>query len=271
MNKPGNTTTMVHPEVWISATDFGPIASGVVDLRPLTVFVGPSNIGKTYFAILIYALRRILNGFPQLPVMYDRRYHFGQDLRHDKLSVADTDVREEEIQDILEKLDTEGRPFRLSDLPMSVHERLVILVTQLDSKVRFGPMGGLLLRKSVPQAKLIERRVKASTWSLNVQIVGPIPSELGNLSKLEQLNLSWNQLSGAIPAELGNLSNLRGLNLSRNESLTGALPQSLVGLRWLARFRFQATGLCAPLVSRARRSRDGLVQHSVACNPSIGC
>ena len=133
MNKPGNTTTMVHPEVRISATDFGPIASGVVDLRPLTVFVGPSNTGKTYFAILIYALRRILNGFPQLPVMYDRRYHFGQDLRHDKLSVADTDVREEEIQDILEKLDTERRPFRLSDLPMSVHD--TVQATLKDSEL----------------------------------------------------------------------------------------------------------------------------------------
>ena len=67
MNKPGNPITTIHPDIQISATDFGPIASGTVDLRPLTVFVGPSNTGKTYFAVLIYALHRVLSGFPRFP------------------------------------------------------------------------------------------------------------------------------------------------------------------------------------------------------------
>ena len=40
--------------------DFGPVARAEVDLRPLTVFVGPSNTGKSYLAILIYALHRCL-------------------------------------------------------------------------------------------------------------------------------------------------------------------------------------------------------------------
>ncbi len=38
--------------------DFGPIAKAEVELRPLTAFVGPSNTGKSYLAILIYALHR---------------------------------------------------------------------------------------------------------------------------------------------------------------------------------------------------------------------
>ena len=38
--------------------DFGPIARADIDLRPMTVFVGPSNTGKSYLAILIYALHR---------------------------------------------------------------------------------------------------------------------------------------------------------------------------------------------------------------------
>ena len=37
---------------------------------------------------------------------------------------------------------------------------------------------------------------------------GEIPAELANLSNLEDLDLSFNQLSGEIPAELGNLPNL---------------------------------------------------------------
>ena len=39
-------------------SDFGPIVDATIELRPLTVFVGPSNTGKSYLAILIYALHR---------------------------------------------------------------------------------------------------------------------------------------------------------------------------------------------------------------------
>lgn len=42
----------------ITATNFGPIGDAEVDLRPLTVFVGPSNTGKSYLATLLYALHR---------------------------------------------------------------------------------------------------------------------------------------------------------------------------------------------------------------------
>ena len=42
----------------LEVSDFGPIVNAKIDLRPLTVFVGPSNTGKSYLAILIYALHR---------------------------------------------------------------------------------------------------------------------------------------------------------------------------------------------------------------------
>ena len=42
----------------LSVRNFGPIYSAEVELRPLTVFVGPSNTGKSYLAILIYALHK---------------------------------------------------------------------------------------------------------------------------------------------------------------------------------------------------------------------
>ena len=43
----------------LQVADFGPIVEAKIDLRPLTVFVGPSNTGKSYLAILIYALHRV--------------------------------------------------------------------------------------------------------------------------------------------------------------------------------------------------------------------
>ncbi len=46
----------------LSVRNFGPIYSAEIELRPLTVFVGPSNTGKSYLAILIYALHKFFNG-----------------------------------------------------------------------------------------------------------------------------------------------------------------------------------------------------------------
>ena len=40
----------------IEVTNFGPIVEAKVDLRPFTLFVGPSNTGKSYLAMMIYAL-----------------------------------------------------------------------------------------------------------------------------------------------------------------------------------------------------------------------
>ena len=42
----------------IEVADFGPLVHAKVDLRPMTVFIGPSNTGKSYLAILLYALHR---------------------------------------------------------------------------------------------------------------------------------------------------------------------------------------------------------------------
>ena len=111
-----------QPNIRVSVTNFGPVRSGYVDLRPLNVFVGPSNTGKTYLAILIYALRRILGGFPRLPVMYSH-YHrfFGQNTDLD-LSTTSADALVEELQGTLRKLKVEGRSFTYSSLPKSVRD-----------------------------------------------------------------------------------------------------------------------------------------------------
>ena len=52
-----------------------------------------------------------------------------------------------------------------------------------------------------------------------------VPAELGQLSELEQLDLSNNQLSD-LPAEVGQLFNLSALDLSNNQ-LT-SLPSELL-------------------------------------------
>ena len=53
--------TEARRRIEVEVSNFGPIARANVDLRPLTVLVGPSNTGKSYFAILIYALHLAFN------------------------------------------------------------------------------------------------------------------------------------------------------------------------------------------------------------------
>ncbi|XP_020596300.1 piriformospora indica-insensitive protein 2-like [Phalaenopsis equestris] len=61
-------------------------------------------------------------------------------------------------------------------------------------------------------------------------LCGELPWEIGNLVHLNRLTLLGNQLSGQVPTSLGaNWSKLLIMDLSNN-SLTGPLPSSLVGL-----------------------------------------
>ena len=55
--------TSTQESLELDVTNFGPIIKATVDLRPLTVFVGPSNTGKSYLAILIYALHQRFSHF----------------------------------------------------------------------------------------------------------------------------------------------------------------------------------------------------------------
>ncbi|KAL7114244.1 hypothetical protein ACP275_04G108700 [Erythranthe tilingii] len=52
---------------------------------------------------------------------------------------------------------------------------------------------------------------------------GPIPHELGNLTRLTVLDLHRNNLNGSIPVSLGRITGLRSLDLSCNR-LSGSIP-----------------------------------------------
>ncbi len=64
--------------------------------------------------------------------------------------------------------------------------------------------------------------------------VGSIPSELGDLPVIKQINFKGSSLTGEIPVELGYLSTLSYLDLTANE-LTGPIPGELKNLAVNAR------------------------------------
>ena len=128
-----NTGDPLQPDIRISVTNFGPIKSGSIDLRPLSVFVGPSNTGKTYFAILVYALRGILGGFPRLPVMYSYQHRFFGQGGNLNLFTTTADALVEELQGTLRKLDREGALLDFSDLPKSIRDIAQAVLDDPDS------------------------------------------------------------------------------------------------------------------------------------------
>ena len=87
--------------------------------------------------------------------------------------------------------------------------------------------------------------------SLNLSqnnLAGELPSELGNLTRLEWLGLWSNDLKGKLPKELGDLASLKTLGLHRN-NLTGELPTELgklTNLKWVS---FAYNDLNGPLPS----------------------
>ena len=124
-----NKDTQQHPNVEIAVKNFGPIAEANIDLRPLTVFVGPSNTGKTYFATLVYALHGVFNGLSHsglLSPFADRVMNILREL------LTDLTTPKEEIQEILDKLDIDERPFKMSDLPEEISQKLGAIIKGTD-------------------------------------------------------------------------------------------------------------------------------------------
>lgn len=80
------------------------------------------------------------------------------------------------------------------------------------------------------------------------ELTGQIPSELGNLASLKSLDLSTNKLAGQIPPELGNLTNLEALSLSWNE-LAGQIPPELGNLTNLKQLMIQGNRLSGEIPS----------------------
>ena len=74
----------------LDVTDFGPISRACVELRPLTVFVGPSNTGKSWLAMLAYAWHRHFGNRPLgwRPWWFDAP-DLSEDLKADLASIAE--------------------------------------------------------------------------------------------------------------------------------------------------------------------------------------
>ena len=119
----GGKVRLKPPDVQISVQNFGPITRADIDLRPLTVFVGESNTGKTYLAALIYALHQHFEGLTRFPRLHQTIFLMNSRYRWPR-GRPDIQACLEERLDVLKKLNVPGKPFKFSDLPQSLRAQL---------------------------------------------------------------------------------------------------------------------------------------------------
>ena len=119
------------------------------------------------------------------------------------------------------------------------------------TRISFSPMDYPFIGGPIPPelGQLTELRNLDLSW--NSRLTGPIPPELGQLTNLERLYLNDNLLTGPIPPELGNLTKLTKLDLSRNglsgNGLTGPIPPEFGNLTNLTWFDLSFNSLTGPI------------------------
>ena len=121
-SKAGSAEPPTRVDVRIAVEDFGPVERGEVELRPLTIFVGASNTGKTYFSVLIYSLYNILEGFSRIPVFGRQVSRLLEGGKKNLLGGLLASLEERAAvsgvaKELGDKLSLEDRPFKFSDLP----------------------------------------------------------------------------------------------------------------------------------------------------------
>ncbi|XP_058069579.1 LRR receptor-like serine/threonine-protein kinase HSL2 [Magnolia sinica] len=83
-------------------------------------------------------------------------------------------------------------------------------------------------------------------WMPYANLVGEIPPSIGNLTALKNLDISHNRLSGGIPLSIGGLRSVEKIQLYANQ-LSGELPESLGNLTNLREFDASENGLTGKL------------------------
>ncbi|KAF8016394.1 hypothetical protein BT93_H1795 [Corymbia citriodora subsp. variegata] len=116
---------------------------------------------------------------------------------------------------------------RLETLDVSLNENLSVRMPEFH---RGNPLKSLLLSGTRCSGQLPSSLGNLSSLiELDIagcELSGVIPSSVGELARLHTLDLSWNQLTGEIPPSLGKLVGLTGLHLFSNQ-LSGEIPSSL--------------------------------------------
>ena len=82
---------------------------------------------------------------------------------------------------------------------------------------------------TLPEEIGLLKHLEVLQLTFNKGISGPVPSSLGNLTRLQRF-YAWNASFESLPATLGRLTDLRAIDLMDNQ-LRGSLPDELAKLQ----------------------------------------
>ncbi|XP_042491317.1 LRR receptor-like serine/threonine-protein kinase HSL2 [Macadamia integrifolia] len=103
-----------------------------------------------------------------------------------------------------------------------------------------------LLNGSIPPFLTNLTELVRFELGVNPFFPSPLPSDIGNLRKLEILYLTYSNLVGEIPESIGKLVSLKILDLSNND-LSGRIPHSIGGLKSILLMELYANSLTGEL------------------------
>ncbi|MCY4046691.1 MAG: AAA family ATPase [Candidatus Dadabacteria bacterium] len=113
-------------KIKISVENYGPIAEAKdIEIGPLTVFVGPSNTGKSYLAVLIYALFKCVYGKLwglSIASAARRHGHFYRDVLEEK--------HVQQIHDLIDNLEQLSETADFFDLPENLRGWISQLISE---------------------------------------------------------------------------------------------------------------------------------------------
>ena len=202
-------------DVQIEVRDLGPIANGKVDLRPLTVFVGPSNTGKTYMSILIYALHQVLGGFRPIPMFLHRfRYPYyrsqartSRSTRFDEISLSEDDYSQ-----LSRTLDETQKPVMYHDLPIGLRSALETNVKESGVDL------GIELNRCLDSASLSELvRTLSSKKDIKINLQAPSHANVSwhmNMSLSDELSTASGEVDDFVL--IPEVSRSRRSDINRN-------------------------------------------------------
>ena len=185
----------------LAVRDFGPIGEARVELRPLTVFVGPSNTGKSYLAMLIYALHKHFSQFDS-----NNWWHAEEKVRRvllergEQLALDVKKTRESWVKED-EKIQSSGRSVDVKrPRPWELSEAFRELVKgAIDTQ-------GAMLRMEIERcfgSRIEELARRAENTNFAVEICRQIKPLAGDNSNSIELNYSNATLGVSIPDGFG--------------------------------------------------------------------
>ena len=222
MNHP-NADQPAEGNFRLDVANFGPIVKASVDLRPLTVFVGPSNTGKSYLAMLIYALHRCFAGQTHLFGGYFLRVMgWPSDFSELALVPPGPAVRKRLKAWFLEALGKDPLPALPNELTLYMRsslERMDGLAKALENEIErsFG---------TDRSAELVRRYGTNATAAIDLSIPQPHADQIRYHFGIRKRNI---QFSAHIP-DINSIKFPRGLN-ERNRFLDGFKTHEVVD-RW---------------------------------------